>query len=94
MKGDTRTTHTAHRCFPPTERTASLIILVRRDHEFAAIDHVRRCKNPFCPDVFTSREALLSLIEGNVHIVQELASRIAALPDASRKLLLQLIQAA
>ena len=78
------------RC-PACNHIRTRIIRTRPDPDSAASDLVRQCKSPGCLTVFTSREAVISVIENSqdVHILQELASRIAALPAASRETLLK-----
>ena len=67
----------------------------RPDPDCQAADLVRQCKNPGCLTVFTSREAVVSVIENSrdVEIVKALASRIEALPADSREALVKLLLA-
>ena len=82
------------RC-PKCQQSKSRVIRTRPDPHSDATDLVRQCKNPGCLAVYTSREALVSVIEDSedVHIVHELAARIAALPAASRELLFRMVEA-
>ena len=82
------------RC-PSCQNKKTRIIRTRPDPDAQATDLVRQCKEPGCLTVFTSREAIISVIENSEdgHILMTLASRINALSDGSRQMLLKLIQA-
>jgi hypothetical protein len=56
---------------------------------------VGQCRNPACLAVFTSREALVSLLEKSQdgEIVKEMAARVGSLSAGSREALLKLLQA-
>jgi transcriptional regulator NrdR family protein len=71
------------------------IIRTRPDPEFPCTDLVRQCKSPGCLAVFTSREAVVSVIEDSqdAKILTALAARIDALPAESRKTLLEMVRA-
>ena len=62
------------------------IIRARPDPEIPTTDPVRQRKNLECLAVFTSREAVVSIIENSKdrEILKALASRIEALPTDSR----------
>ena len=82
------------RC-PTCNHPRSRILRTRPDPDSQASDLVRQCKSPGCLTVFTSREAVISVIENSrdVEIVKALASRIEALPMDSRQALVKLLLA-
>ena len=81
------------RC-PSCNHIRTRIIRTRPDPDSDASDLVRQCKAPACLTVFTSHEAVISVIENSQdkHILMDLAARIAKLPDTARAELAKLIQ--
>ena len=82
------------RC-PTCQHKKTAIIRTRPDPDSESTDHVRQCRNPACLAVFTSREALVSLLEKSQdgEIVKEMAARIGSLSAGTRQALLKLLQA-
>jgi transcriptional regulator NrdR family protein len=80
---------------PACRHKKSRIIRTQPDSEFSARDLVRQCRNPVCLAVFTSREALVSLLEKSQdgEIVKEMAARVGSLSADTRQALLKLLQA-
>jgi transcriptional regulator NrdR family protein len=80
---------------PACRHKKSRIIRTQPDTEFSARDLVRQCRNPACLAVFTSREALVSLLEKSQdgEIVKEMAARVGSLSADTRQALLKLLQA-
>ena len=81
------------RC-PSCNHIRTRIIRTRPDPESDASDLVRQCKETSCLTVFTSREAVISVVQNSQdrHILMDLAARIAKLPDTARAELVKLIQ--
>ena len=79
---------------PKCDHKKSRIIRTRPDPEFPSVDLVRQCKAPGCLTIFTSREALVSIIEDSQEreIIKALASRIDALSPHARHDLMKLLQ--
>ena len=79
---------------PACRHKKTRIIRTQPDAEFSARDLVRQCRNPACLAVFTSREALVSVLENssNTEVVRALASRIDALAPEARSSLFKIIQ--
>ena len=63
--------------------------------EYLSTNLVRQCKNPGCLTVFTTREAVISIIENSKdrEILQELAARIEAFPADFREVLVKILLA-
>jgi transcriptional regulator NrdR family protein len=80
---------------PACRHKKSRIIRTQPDTELSARDLVRQCRNPACLAVFTSREALVSLLEKSQdgEIVKEMAARVGSLSAGSHEALLKLLQA-
>ena len=80
---------------PACRHKKSRIIRTQPDTEFSARDLVRQCRNPTCLAVFTSREALVSVMEKpqDGAFLKELAARIGTRSAGSREALLKLLQA-
>jgi len=71
------------------------IIRTEPDAEFPARDLVRQCRNPACLTVFTSREALVSVIEKSTdgEMLKEMAARVGSMSPGTREALLKLLLA-
>ena len=80
---------------PACQHKKTRIIRTQPDAEFSARDLVRQCRNPACLAVFTSREAVVSLLEKSqdAEIVREMAARVGSLSAGTREALLKLLQA-
>ena len=80
---------------PKCDFKKTRIIRTRPDPEFPSVDLVRQCKAPGCLTVFTSREAVISIIENSQdrEVIKALAHRIEALPPTARADLLKLLKA-
>jgi len=81
------------RC-PTCNHTRTRILRTRPDPDSQAADLVRQCKSPGCLTVFTSREAVVSLLEKSQdgEIVREMAARVGSLSAGTREALLKLLQ--
>ncbi len=80
------------RC-PKCQHKRTRIIRARPDPDYPTTDLVRQCKNIPCLAVFTSREAMVSIIEGSKDqdILKEIAARIEALPADERDALVKML---